>query len=100
MSQPGETREAEPDSGPERLGIAGTGTIACGLASAAAARGIEVTVWGRSDSSVSRAREALDPEHAIELTHDLESLTEVTLAVEAVAEEQNVKEEILRSLAA
>ena len=79
MSQPGETREAERDTGLERLGIAGTGTIACGLASAAAARGIEVTVWGRSDRSIGRAREALGGE--------------------AVAEELEVKQAVLGSLA-
>jgi 3-hydroxybutyryl-CoA dehydrogenase len=99
MSQPGETREAEPDSGPERLGVAGTGTIARGLASAAAACGIEVTVWGRSEASLARAREALGDEDPITMTHELEGLSDSTLAVEAVAEEQDSKETVLRSLA-
>jgi 3-hydroxybutyryl-CoA dehydrogenase len=99
MSQPSETPETEPDSGPERLGIAGTGTIACGLASAAAASGIGVTVWGRSDASLARAGGALEDVGAITLTADLDALSEATLAVEAVAEEQEVKEDILRSLA-
>jgi 3-hydroxybutyryl-CoA dehydrogenase len=99
MSQPGETREAERDSGRERLGVAGTGTIACGLASAAAARGIEVTVWGRSEASLARAREALGDEEPMTMTRELEALSDSTLAVEAVSEEQGVKETLLRSLA-
>ena len=98
MSQPAETREAEPDSGPERLGIAGTGTIACGLAAAAAARGIEVTVWGRSDRSLARARDVLGDE-PVGTTRDLEALSGVTLAVEAVAEELDAKRAVLGSLA-
>jgi 3-hydroxybutyryl-CoA dehydrogenase len=98
MSQPGETREAEPDSPLERLAIAGTGTIACGLASAAVASGIEVTVWGRSDGSLARARETLGDDGGITLTRELESLARATLAVEAVAEEQEAKETVIRSL--
>ena len=39
----------------ERLGIAGSGTIACGLAAAAARHG-EVVLWARSDGSAQRAR--------------------------------------------
>jgi 3-hydroxyacyl-CoA dehydrogenase len=100
MSQPAETPETEPDSVPERLGVAGTGTIACGLASAAAASGIAVTVWGRSEGSIARARETLGDEDPITLTRDLEALAEATLAVEAVAEEQDTKQTVLRSLAA
>ena|SRR5436190_12954167 len=99
MSQPGETREAEPDSALERLAIAGTGTIACGLASAAAARGIEVTMWGRSDRSLARAREALGGER-VETTRDLDALASTTLTVEAVAEELDAKHAVLFSLAA
>jgi 3-hydroxybutyryl-CoA dehydrogenase len=99
MSQPGETGESKANSSPERLGIAGTGTIACGLASAAAACGIEVIVWGRSEASLARAREALGGESPVTVTLEPEALSDATLAVEAVAEEQGVKEEILRSLA-
>jgi 3-hydroxyacyl-CoA dehydrogenase len=98
MSQPGETRGVEPDSAHERLGIAGTGTIGCGLASAAAARGIKVTVWGRSDRSIARAREALGGED-IETARDLEELAGATLVVEAVAEELDAKQAVLASLA-
>jgi 3-hydroxyacyl-CoA dehydrogenase len=100
MSQPGETGDLKPDSGPERLGVAGAGTIACGLASAAAARGVDVRLWGRSERSLERARERLGEDSPVSLERDLDSFSDITLAVEAVAEEQATKEEMLRSLAA
>jgi 3-hydroxybutyryl-CoA dehydrogenase len=101
MSQPA---QSGPDpaiqrGNPERLGIAGAGTIACGLAAAAAARGIEVTLWGRSDRSLARAHESLGEESPVVLTRELDSLSGATIAVEAVAEEQDVKEGMLQSLA-
>src|SRR5947208_16400007 len=39
----------------ERLGIAGSGTIACGLAATAARHGTDVLLWARSDQSAERA---------------------------------------------
>jgi 3-hydroxybutyryl-CoA dehydrogenase len=103
MSQPAQTGSAKPDlrpaGAPERLGIAGAGTIACGLATAAAACGIEVTLWGRSERSLERARESLGEGSPVGLTRELDALSSVSLAVEAVAEEQPVKEGMLQSLA-
>jgi 3-hydroxybutyryl-CoA dehydrogenase len=101
MSQPA---QSAPDPAiqrgkPERLGIAGAGTIACGLAAAATARGIEVTLWGRSDRSLARVRESLGEGSPVVLTRELESLSDTSIAVEAVAEEQDVKEGMLQSLA-
>ena len=43
----------------ERLGIAGSGTIACGLA-ATASRCCEVLLWARSDESAARAQAAIE----------------------------------------
>ncbi len=83
----------------ERLGIAGAGTIACGLAATAADCGIEVTLWGRSDRSLARARDHLGEDSRVELTRDLDSFADVSLAVEAVAEQEDVKEGMLQSLA-
>jgi 3-hydroxybutyryl-CoA dehydrogenase len=99
VSQPGEISDTKPDSPPERLGIAGAGTIACGLAATAAARGIEVSLWGRSERSLDRARAALGEDSGVALTRELDSLADATLAVEAVAEEQDVKEKLVRALA-
>jgi len=101
MSQPA---QSDPDPAPqrgnsERLGIAGSGTIACGLAAAAAARGIEVTLWARSDPSLARARDAVGEDSAVILTRQLDDLAGVSLAVEAVIEEQDTKAAMLRSLA-
>jgi 3-hydroxybutyryl-CoA dehydrogenase len=100
VSQPA---TSDPDPAPqrensERLGIAGSGTIACGLAAAAAARGLEVTLWGRSDRSLDRARGALGDEPGVVLTRRLGDLADVSLAVEAVIEDQSVKEQLLREL--
>jgi 3-hydroxybutyryl-CoA dehydrogenase len=102
MSQPAQTGPdpAIQRENPERLGIAGAGAIACGLAAATAARGLEVTLWGRSDRSLARARESLGEESPVILTADLDALSAASLAVEAVAEEQAAKEEVLSALAA
>src|SRR5437867_953021 len=43
----------------ERLGIAGSGTIACGLAATAACHG-DVVMWVRSEASAQRAAGRLD----------------------------------------
>ena len=42
----------------ERLGIAGSGAIACGLAATAAQQG-DVLLWARSEGSAERARGAV-----------------------------------------
>jgi 3-hydroxybutyryl-CoA dehydrogenase len=81
------------------VGIAGAGTIACGLATTAAARGFEVVLWGRGERSLERARDLLGDESPVSLTSDLDGLSGASLAVEAVAEEQPVKEEVLGALA-
>ena len=49
-------------AGNERLGIAGSGAIACGLARAAANREppVPVILWARSDASAERATGKLD----------------------------------------
>jgi len=101
MSQPA---PSDPDPAPEhgnaeRLGIAGSGTIACGLAAAAASHGIEVTLWARSDRSLERARATLADEPEVTLTRRLDDLAEVSLAVEAVIEDQSAKQGMLRALA-
>jgi 3-hydroxyacyl-CoA dehydrogenase len=104
MSQPAESARSAggEDSSGERLGIAGSGTIASGLAACAAAGGVPVTLWGRSDESLQRAEASIEPEGGngeVTLTRDLEALSEATILVEAVIEDEYVKHEVLRSLA-
>jgi 3-hydroxyacyl-CoA dehydrogenase len=101
MSQPAQSGPDSPiqRENRERLAIAGAGTIACGLAAAAAACDLEVTLWGRSEASLARARESLGDDSTVALTLALEELSSATLAVEAVAEEPDVKEGIIQSLA-
>jgi 3-hydroxybutyryl-CoA dehydrogenase len=93
----------------ERLGIAGSGVIACGLATAAAGHG-EVLLWARSGESADRAREAvtklcakggqepLDPGR-VQVVTDLEQLRAATFLVEAVVEDHGSKASLLAELA-
>ncbi len=90
----------------ERLGIAGAGTIATGLAVAAATAG-EVMLWARSEQSANRARAAIDkgcgkldgvdPQRVTVVT-DLDELAEATFLVEAVVEHHGSKAEVLSDL--
>src|SRR5436853_5166961 len=85
----------------ERLGIAGSGAIACGLATAAAAHG-EVVLWARSTASQDRARATVDkrcetPDN-VQVVGDLEALRDATFVVEAIVEEPGAKAALLEQL--
>ena len=92
----------------ERLGIAGSGAIACGLA-ATAARSGEVLLWARSPESAKRAHATIsrhcakllagevDPDH-VKIVRDLDGLHSATFLVEAVVEHHGMKSEILAEL--
>ncbi len=95
------------EGGYERPGIAGSGTIACGLAACAAAAS-DVLVLARSDASAWRAEEAaqklcdkVDGAEAsrIRVTTEPGDLAECDVVVEAIAEEPEAKAELFRSLA-
>jgi 3-hydroxyacyl-CoA dehydrogenase len=81
----------------ERLGIAGSGAIACGLARVAAGHG-EVLLWARSDESADAARADLGD--GVRVTTDLSDLAGCTYVVEAVVEDAAVKGDLLARLAA
>jgi 3-hydroxybutyryl-CoA dehydrogenase len=91
----------------ERLGIAGSGAIACGLAATAAQHG-DVLLWARSDSSAERARGAVakwcgklseEPiADRVTVVSDIDALAPATFLVEAVAEEYDVKGGVLAEL--
>ena len=75
-----------------RLGIAGTGAIACGLA-AVAGPSMEVVLWARSDASAVRAREKVA---AAEVVTDLSEMARrSSVVVEAVTEDLEVKGDLL-----
>jgi 3-hydroxybutyryl-CoA dehydrogenase len=94
----------------ERLAIAGSGTIACGLAALGAAHG-DVLLWARSDDSAARAEQAV-ARHCSRLEHlsgcagrvristDLTALADATFLVEAVVEDPVSKRPLLAELAA
>ena len=92
----------------ERLGIAGSGAIATGLAATAARNG-EVLLWARSPESAKRAEAAVsracakllggevNPEN-VKIVTDLDALDSATFLVEAVIEHHDMKSEILAEL--
>jgi 3-hydroxyacyl-CoA dehydrogenase len=88
------------DRGSERLGIAGSGAIACGLARVAAERvpSLPAKVWARSDESAARAVERIGAGAAV--TTDLAELADCTVVVEAVAEDLEVKAGLLARIGA
>jgi 3-hydroxybutyryl-CoA dehydrogenase len=93
----------------ERLGIAGSGTIACGLAAVGAGHG-EVLLWARSDDSAARAEKSVAKycsklEHLhgcaerVRISTDLKALADATFLVEAVVEDSAHKRPLLAELA-
>jgi 3-hydroxybutyryl-CoA dehydrogenase len=106
---PREGAQSGPAPSTERLGIAGSGTVACGLAACAVERCEQVLIWARSDWSASRARdqvaaacERLDRREAarqVGIVRDIKDLAGATLAVEAVKEDEALKRKVLRTLA-
>ena len=95
----------------ERIGIIGSGTIACGLATTAAHHGggrNPVLLLARSDSSAERAKATVektlsrleaevDPEH-VQIVTEPQALAESTFVVEAVVEDHDVKAALLVEL--
>jgi 3-hydroxybutyryl-CoA dehydrogenase len=90
----------------ERLGIAGAGTIACGLAATASCR-FDVLLWARSPASAERAQAQLskacekleegNPDR-VRVVTDLDALHEATFLVEAIIEHHGHKAEMLSDL--
>ena len=79
----------------ERLGVAGSGTIAVKLASLAAGRG-DVVLWARREESARRARDKLDG--AARVVTDLGDLREASFVVEAITEDHDAKVALLSDL--
>src|SRR5690242_3861791 len=107
LSDNGGQRADSPER--ERLGIAGSGTIAVGLAVCAVPeRGGHAVLWARKEDSAQRAREQVERlcaklEHPaaadrVRVTIDMRDLAESTLAVEAVAEDESLKKAVLGEL--
>jgi 3-hydroxybutyryl-CoA dehydrogenase len=88
------------ESSGERLGIAGSGAIACGLARTAAHRlpAVRSVVWARSEESAARAAKRAGSH--VEVTTDFDALAGCTVVVEAVAEDVAIKSELLARVGA
>jgi 3-hydroxybutyryl-CoA dehydrogenase len=92
--------------GYERPGVAGSGTIACGVAAVASTLG-EVRLWARSDQSAWRAEERAEAEckkvedaapRRIRVTTNIADFSDCDVIVECVKEDLAVKAELLRTL--
>ena len=92
----------------ERLGIAGSGAIACGLAATAARHSDDVLLWARSEESAERARGTVEKvcgrlsgevqaKH-VRVVTDLAELEAATYVVEAIAEDLDAKSALLARL--
>jgi 3-hydroxybutyryl-CoA dehydrogenase len=77
---------------PERLGIAGSGQIACGIAKVADS----AVLWARSEESAERARGRLDD--SVTVVTDISELSGCTMVIEAVAEHTEVKNALSQRL--
>ena len=95
-------------NGYERPGIAGSGTIATGLAACASALG-EVTLLARSDASAWRAEEQSQAAAAklegavagrIRVTTEAARLADCDIVVEAIVEDADAKAELLAEVGA
>jgi 3-hydroxybutyryl-CoA dehydrogenase len=84
------------EKGLKRLGIAGSGAIACGLARAAQGSH-EVVLWARSDASKDRA--CAKVEDAATVVTELSDLAGCPVVVEAISEDVETKRELYRLLA-
>jgi 3-hydroxybutyryl-CoA dehydrogenase len=92
----------------ETLGIAGSGTIACGLA-AVAAGSTDVLLWARSEKSADRARASVEKHCAklnggadvsrVQVVTDVDALAQATYLVEAIVEDHGSKAAVLSDLA-
>jgi 3-hydroxybutyryl-CoA dehydrogenase len=94
----------------ERVAIAGSGTIASGLAAVAAAQG-DVVLWARSEGSAERAQASV-AKHCekiaelngcatrVRVVTELEALAGASFLVEAVAEDRDCKAPLLAQLGA
>src|SRR6267142_717724 len=101
------TVETERSSVSDRLAIAGSGAIACGMAATAAHHG-PVLLLARSESSAERAGAIVektlsrlgaevDPDH-VQIVTDPAALAQATFVVEAVVEDHDVKARLLAEL--
>ena len=92
----------------ERLGIAGSGAIACGLAATAARHADDVLLWARSEDSAVRARGTVEKvcgrlSGAAQAKHvrvvtDIADLGAATYVVEAIAEVHDAKASLVAEL--
>ena len=90
----------------ERVGIAGSGAIACGLAAVAAQRG-PVVVWARSDGSAAKAgrrvhalweKAGAEVDGNLRVTCDEGELADASFVVEAIVEDARAKASLIAEL--
>ncbi len=93
-------------SGPERVGVAGSGAIACGVAAVAARTG-PVVLWARSEASAAKASGRIAKliekcgweASEVEVTTDVGRLCrDATFVVEAIVEDRDAKAALMGEL--
>jgi 3-hydroxybutyryl-CoA dehydrogenase len=88
----------------ERLAIAGSGAIACGLAAAARAAGTPVVLVARSGAAAQRARAGIAragaEEDSVDVATDVGALADATFVVEAIIEDAAAKAALLAEIGA
>jgi len=91
------------DTVSERIGIAGGGAIGSGLACVAAEHG-QVVLWARRpDAATAKVEQLIERRGGVgagnvSVSDDLGALCDATFVVEAIAEEQDAKAQLLREL--
>lgn len=81
---------------PERLGVVGSGTIACGLARLVADHG-QVALYARTADSAERVRGRL-ADCGAQVVTELDALADATFVVEAIVEDEEAKIQTYRRL--
>jgi 3-hydroxybutyryl-CoA dehydrogenase len=95
---------------PETVAIAGSGTIASGLAASAARQG-DVLLWARSEASAERAERSVASHcekiaelngcaRRVRVVTEIEALADASFLIEAVSEEVDCKASVLAQLGA
>jgi 3-hydroxybutyryl-CoA dehydrogenase len=91
----------------ETVAVAGSGTIACGIA-VTAARTSEVLLWARSEASAARAQASIQKQagklevdvSGVTVTTDIADFDRATYIVEAVSEDHETKSAVFEQLLA
>lgn len=92
----------------ETVAVAGSGTIACGIAVTAARTSPKVLLWARSEASAARAQASIEKQGGklevdvsnVTVTSDIADFSAATYIIEAVSEDHETKSAVFGQLVA